>query len=72
MDNTFSPIRADIVLQNETAQLYRSYQDFLQFQHLFRSAVRQIQARLEVLNEEFSVRYDHNPIHHVEAAAQGL
>ena len=67
MDKTFVPIRTDVVLRNETAQLYRSYQDFLQFEHLYSSAVREIQTRLEVLNEEFSVRYDHNPIHHVES-----
>lgn len=67
MDKTLSTIRTDIVLQNETAQLYRSYQDFLQFQHLYNSAVREIQTRLEVLNEEFSVQYAHNPIHHVES-----
>ena len=67
MDNIFAPIRTDIVLQNETALLYHSYQDFLQFQHLYSSAVREIQTRLEVLNEEFSIRYAHNPIHHVES-----
>lgn len=67
MDNTFSPLRTDIVLQNETAQLYRSYQDFLRFQHLYSAAVREIQTRLEVLDEEFSVQYAHNPIHHVES-----
>ena len=67
MDKTFVPIRTDVVLQNETAQLYRSYQDFLQFEHLYSSAVREIQTRLAVLSEEFSVRYDHNPIHHVES-----
>ena len=26
MDKTFVPIRTDVVLQNETAQLYHSYQ----------------------------------------------
>ncbi len=67
MDNTFAPIRTDIVLQNETALLYRSYQDFLRFQHLYSAAVREIQTRLEVLDEEFSVQYAHNPIHHVES-----
>ena len=67
MDNIFAPIRTDIVLQNETALLYHNYQDFLRFQHLYSSAVREIQTRLEVLNEEFSVRYAHNPIHHVES-----
>ena len=67
MDNIFAPIRTDIVLQNETALLYHNYQDFLRFQHLYSSAVREVQTRLEVLNEEFSIRYAHNPIHHVES-----
>ncbi len=67
MDNTLAPIRTDIVLKNETGKLYLSYQDFLKFQHLYSSAVREIQARLEVLNEEFSVYHARNPIHHVES-----
>ena len=67
MDKTFAPIRGDIVLRNETGMLYPSYQAFLEFQHLYSSAVREIQTRLAVLSEEFSVRYDHNPIHHVES-----
>lgn len=67
MDNIFAPIRTDIVLQNETALLYHNYQDFLRFQHLYSSAVHEIQTRLEVLNEEFSILYAHNPIHHVES-----
>ena len=67
MDKTFAPIRGDIVLQNETGMLFPSYQDFLEFQHLYSSAVREIQTRLAVLSEEFSVRYAHNPIHHVES-----
>ena len=67
MDKTFAPIRGDIVLRNETGMLYPSYQAFLEFQHLYSSAVREIQTRLAVLSEEFSVRYAHNPIHHVES-----
>ena len=67
MDKTFAPIRGDIVLRNETGMLYPSYQAFLEFQHLYSSAVREIQTRLAVLSEEFGVRYAHNPIHHVES-----
>ena len=40
MDKTFVPIRTDVVLQNETAQLYRSYQDLLPFEHLYSTAER--------------------------------
>ena len=67
MDKTFAPIRGDAPPSGETGTLYPSYQEFLEFQHLYSSAVREIQTRLAVLSEEFSVRYAHNPIHHVES-----
>ena len=67
MDLNFFPKRGDIFLQNDTGTLYKSYQDFLQLQHLYSAAVRLIQTRLEVLNDEFNVMYARNPIHHVES-----
>ncbi len=67
MDLNFFPERGDIFLQNDTGTLYKSYQDFLQLQHLYSAAVRLIQTRLEVLNDEFNVMYARNPIHHVES-----
>lgn len=47
--------------------LYPSYQDFLRMQHLYKSAVHEIKMRLEILNDEFSVTYSRNPIHHIES-----
>lgn len=35
--------------------------------HLYDSAVRQLKLKFEVLNNEFSVMYAHNPIHHIES-----
>ena len=57
----------DVILQNETKELYHDYQEYLQFQHLYQAAVQSIQMRLEVLNEEFSVKYAASPIHHIES-----
>jgi len=44
-----------------------SLQGFLAMQQLYQSAIREIRTKLENLNGEFMVRYDHNPIHHLES-----
>ncbi len=38
---------------------------FYQIQ-LYNAAIKEIRTKLEILDEEFSVRYSHNPIHHME------
>ncbi|NLU23711.1 MAG: GTP pyrophosphokinase family protein [Clostridiales bacterium] len=56
-----------IIGQNEIGMLYSSYHDFQQLRHLYNAAVREIQMRLEVLNDEFNVMYARSPIHHIES-----
>ncbi len=34
---------------------------------LYRAAIKEIQTKLEILDEDFHVRYDYNPIHHIES-----
>jgi len=67
MNPTFAPPREDVSLQNDTGLLFRSYQEYLKFQHLYSAAVRQVQSRLEVLSDEFRVTYARSPIHHIES-----
>ena len=67
MNPTFAPPREDVTLHNGTGELYESYQEYLQLQHLYSAAMRQLQTRLEVLNDEFQVMYARNPIHHIES-----
>ena len=38
---------------------------FYQIQ-LYNAAIKEVRTKLEILDEEFSVRYSHNPIHHME------
>lgn len=52
---------------NEERRLFRDYQEFLQLQHLYNAAIKEIQMRLEVLNDEFKVTYQRSPIHHIES-----
>ena len=40
--------------------------DFLLQQQIFSGAIKEMMTKLEILDEEFSVLYDHNPIHHME------
>jgi len=40
--------------------------DFMVQQQLYRAAIKEMRTKLEILDEAFQVRYDHNPIHHIE------
>lgn len=40
---------------------------FVQMQQVYRGAISEITTKLETLDEEFSVRYEHNPIHHIDS-----
>ena len=59
--------REDAALRNDGGVLYQNYQEFLQLQHLYNAAIKEIQMRLEVLNDEFSVKFSRSPIHHIES-----
>jgi len=39
---------------------------FFALQQLYNSAIKEIKTKLEILDEEFQVKFDHNPIHHME------
>ncbi len=41
----------------------RSYMAQMQ---LYDAAIREVKTKLEILDNEFSIRYDHNPIHNIE------
>lgn len=34
---------------------------------LYRAAIKEIKTKLEILDDDFHVRYDYNPIHHIES-----
>lgn len=39
---------------------------FKEFQHEYRAAIKEVRTKIEILSEEFAVRNDYNPIHHLE------
>ncbi len=40
--------------------------EFVKMFQLYTSAMRKVRTKLEILDDEFQVKYDHNPIHHME------
>jgi putative GTP pyrophosphokinase len=61
MENTF--VRAG-TSREEMTQMFKGV---LLMQNLYNAAIREMSTKLEVLDEEFQVRYSHNPIHHIES-----
>ena len=56
---------ADAVENDET--VLNLAKDFLAMQHVYSAGIKEIQTKLEILDEEFHVKYDYNPIHSIES-----
>ncbi|AMC94109.1 GTP pyrophosphokinase [Erysipelothrix larvae] len=61
----------DLVLLNEmnseNGHISNLFQNLISLSHLYDAALKEINTKLEILDEEFSVKYDHNPIHSIES-----
>lgn len=49
-----------------TEQLMEQMVKFLELEHLYESAIREVKTKLEILDGEFRTKYAYNPIHHIE------
>lgn len=54
------------LLPDEAEQLYKNGKEFEEAMMMYRCAVREVQTKLEVLNDELSVRYNRNPIEFIK------
>lgn len=46
--------------------LMDEFQDYVLLRNIYHAAIREVSTKLEILDDEFQVRYDYNPIHHME------
>ena len=46
--------------------------DYFQVRNAYAAGIREINARLTTLDQEFSLRHRHNPIHHIETRIKSL
>jgi len=47
-------------------EISEQVQDYIELRHLYNAAMRKVKTKLEILDEEFKIRFNHNPIHHIE------
>ena len=47
-------------------------QGYIEMQQVYKAGIREITTKLEILDEEFNVRYSHNPIHRIESRLKSL
>ena len=45
----------------------QNLQKYMNLSMLYSAGIKEIKTKLEILDEEFRVRYDYNPIHHIES-----
>ncbi len=48
------------------AEKISSQEGFEAFRHAYRAAIKEVRTKIEILSEDFAVRHDYNPIHHME------
>ncbi len=61
-ENTLSEL-TKVISREEIEGFMR---EFVNLQQLYNSGIKEIKTKLEILDDEFRVRFDHNPVHHIE------
>ncbi len=66
---TFESLVPSVPAQNESfkEQIAEVLYDFLQLQHLYDSAIEVVKTYLTIIDNEFSVKFQRNPIHNIES-----
>ena len=51
----------------DAQKLFENYREYAEMEHLYNAAIRQLTIKFEILNDEFKVKYERSPIHHIES-----
>lgn len=52
--------------QDDGEKIMEQMLRFVELEHLYESAIREVKTKLEILDSEFRAKYAYNPIHHIE------
>ena len=55
-----------------TAEFKHMMDDFFSVQCRYQAAIRQVQTKLEILDDEFQMRHQRNPIHHMHSRMKSI
>ena len=50
---------------NQQDNLSDSVKEFLTLQQVYEAGIKEIRTKLDILDDEFRIKHDHNPIHHM-------
>lgn len=66
-------LRIDLAtISDEYKALASDAQDFLAVRNVYQAAIKEISTKLEILDDEFQVNHDYNPIHHMESRVKSV
>lgn len=65
VNNELQPVSKLLPVGSQEQIIDQLYQ-FIELEHLYESAIREVKTKLEILDSEFKTKYDYNPIHHIE------
>ena len=54
-------------MQQMSADFQRMVDDFFAIQCRYSAAMKEVQTKLEILDDEFQMKHRRNPIHHIES-----
>ena len=57
----------DVVPENKEDQIQTVFYSFLELEHLYDSAIELVKTQLNIFDNEFSMRFQRNPIHNIES-----
>ncbi len=60
-------LKKDILNQVIKSPVFSNVNSLLRMQQIYEAGIKEIQTKLEILDSEFKVKFDHNPIHHIES-----
>lgn len=60
-----APVK-QLLAENNQQQVMDQMYKFIELEHLYDSAIREVKTKLEILDSEFRTKYSYNPIHHIE------
>mgnify|MGYP000428263300 CR=1 FL=1 len=64
---TSQKIKQNVVNQIAKTTLYENVSELMKMQQIYEAGIKEIRTKLEILDAEFKVKHDHNPIHHIES-----
>lgn len=63
--NAIATVQQMLNEQNSERVIEEMYK-FIELEHLYESAIKEVKTKLEILDSEFRAKYSYNPIHHIE------